>query len=87
MNAEYEKKISAFETWCCRRLPRSSWKDYVNNETVLARIGEDQKIITDDIKNRKMKCLVHKIRENGIFMPGVQENIYKRRHQEGDGRS
>ena len=78
MSAECEKKVSAFEMWCYRRLLRISWKDFVTNKEVLARIGEERKVVVEDIKNRKLKYLAHKIRENGIFMLAVQGKIQGR---------
>ena len=61
MSAECEKKISAFEMWCYRRLLQISWKDFITNKEVLARIGEGRKVVVEDIKNRKLKYLAHKI--------------------------
>lgn len=46
---------------------------------VLARIGQDRKVVTEEIKDRKMKHLAHKIRENGITGEGTKESIERKK--------
>jgi len=65
MNAESKKELNAFEMWCYRRLLKILWTDFVTNATVLEKINKERNIV-EDIKNRKMKYIAHKIRENGV---------------------
>lgn len=63
MSAKCEKKkISTFKIWCYRRLLKISWRDYVTKQIVSARIGEERKVLLEDIKNGETKYLERKIR-------------------------
>ena len=44
----------------------------VRNEVVLTKIGEEWKVLLEDVKNRKQKYIVDKIWENGIFLLALQ---------------
>ena len=37
-----EKKIEAFEMWCCQRLLKISWIERISNEEVQRRLGSDR---------------------------------------------
>jgi len=41
----YMKHLISFEMWCCRRMEKISWTDYVRNEDVLLRVKEQRNIL------------------------------------------
>ena len=38
-----DKHLESFEMWCCRRMEKISWTDYVRNEEVLLQVNEQRK--------------------------------------------
>jgi len=40
LNRSLQKRITAFEHWCYRRMLKVSWKDKVKNTEVLSRMAE-----------------------------------------------
>ena len=83
MNADNERKLNAFKMMCCRRLLKIPWTDFVSNARVLARVGEENNVLVEDIEHHKPKYIAHKIWENGVFklaLQGrIQREIYRRK--------
>jgi len=46
--------------WCCRRMEKINWTDYVRNEEL--RTVEEERNILHTIKRRKASWIVHKLR-------------------------
>jgi ribosomal protein S10 len=64
---EYEKKkLEAFEMWIWRRMLKISWKDKLNNEKVLERIGERRNLM-EKIRTRKRNWIGHVLRGNNLL--------------------
>ena len=53
-----ENRLNAAEMWFFRRLLRITWKDKRTNESVLAELSVQRKLLPE-IKKRKMKYLGH----------------------------
>ena len=58
-----QKKITAFDFWCYRRILMISWNDYVSNEEVLKIKIEKPELLQSVIK-RKIRYLGHILRES-----------------------
>ena len=52
-----QKKITAFEFWCYRRILKISWNDYVSNEEVLQQIKIEKPELLQSVINRKIRYL------------------------------
>ena len=61
MSAENERKHYAFKMWYYRRLLKIPWIDFISSAKVLARVGEENKMLVEDIKHCKLKYIAHKI--------------------------
>ena len=59
-----QKKITAFEFWCYRRILKISWNDYVSNEEVLLKIKIEKPELLQSVIKRKIRYLGHILRES-----------------------
>ena len=59
-----QKKITAFELWCYRRILKISWNDYVPNEEVLPKIKIEKPELLQSVIKRKIRYLGHILRES-----------------------
>ena len=63
LDKSLQKKITAFEHWCYRRmLKKVSWKDKVKNTEVLARMAEKEPQFYKNIARQKMAYAGHALR-------------------------
>jgi hypothetical protein len=58
-----QKRIEAFETWCCRRVLKIKWMEKVRNEEVYRRIGEER-TLWSTIRQRRTKWIAQVVRHN-----------------------
>jgi hypothetical protein len=61
-----EKRFSAFETWCYRRLLRISWTEHITNEEVYRRVRKTRSFLKT-LKTRKAKLIGHILRQNSLL--------------------
>ena len=59
-----QKKITALEFWCYRRILKISWNDYVSNEEVLLKIEIEKPELLQSVIKRKITYLGHILRES-----------------------
>jgi hypothetical protein len=51
LRAGDQKHLESFEMWCCRRMEKISWTDYVKYEKVLLRVKEQRNILQEISKH------------------------------------
>ena len=61
-----KKHLESFEMWCCRRMEKISWTDYVRNEEVLLHVNEQRNILHAIIK-RKANWIGYILRRNWLL--------------------
>jgi hypothetical protein len=76
LRAVDEKHLESFETWCWRRMEKTSWTDHVRNEEALLR-AKEQRNILHEISKRKTNWIGHILRGN-CFLQRVIEGKIKR---------
>ena len=72
-----EKRITAFELWCWRRVLRISWTEYKTNVWVRQKIGvPEQNGLLEQLKKRKLAKYGHwKRRSEGLVMAVTEGEI------------
>jgi hypothetical protein len=63
LRAVDQKHLKSFEMWCCRRIEKIKWIDYVRNKDVLLRVKEQRNIL-HEIRKRKANWVGHILRVN-----------------------
>ena len=71
------KHLISFEMWCCRRMEKISWTDYVRNEDVLLRVKEQRNIL-HEIRKRKANWVGHILRRNCLLQRVTEGKIQER---------
>ena len=84
INKEIEKRITAFENKCYRRILNIKFQDKVSNERLHQMLDEaigsrDQ--LMDIIKRRKLKWYGHVTRGNGLSKTILQGTVQGKRKQ------
>ena len=87
LTADLERRISALEMRCYRKILGISYKDHITNEEVRSRIagviGPHEDLLTT-VKRRKLKWYGHVTRSNGMaktIMQGTVEGTRRRGRQ------
>ena len=62
LDKSLQKRITAFEHWCYRRMLKVSWKDKVKNTEVLSRMAEKEPRFYKYIARQKMAYAGHVLR-------------------------
>ncbi|KAI5752610.1 hypothetical protein M8J77_018598 [Diaphorina citri] len=74
LNERQEKKITAFEFWCYRRILKISWRDRITNIEVLRRMNLPSVELLTTIKQRKTRYAGHIIRgSSGTLLAKIIE--------------
>ena len=73
LRAVDHKHLECFEMWCCRRMEKISWADYVRNE-VLLRVKE-QRSILHEISKRKANWIGHILRRNCLLQRVIEGKV------------
>ncbi|KAI5721659.1 hypothetical protein M8J77_023562 [Diaphorina citri] len=74
LNERQEKKITAFELWCYRRILKISWRDRITNIEVLRRMNLPSVELLTTIKQRKTRYAGHIIRgSSGTLLAKIIE--------------
>ena len=59
LDKSLQKRLTAFEHWCYRRMLKISWMDKVKNTEVLSRMAEVEPQFYRNIARQKMACAWH----------------------------
>ena len=86
LTAELQRRIQAMEMRCYRKIPRISYKDYVTNEEVHAKIqqaiGPHEDLLTI-VKRRKLQWYGHVSRSSGLAKTILEGTMKGGRRQGG----
>lgn len=70
-----ERRINAFEMWTYRRLNRIKWTEKVTNREVLKKVGLENTILLNTIKDGKRLFIRNKMRTDNLFSLAVNGKI------------
>ncbi|PNF20136.1 hypothetical protein B7P43_G04362 [Cryptotermes secundus] len=74
LRAVDQKHLESFKMWCWRRMETISWTDYVRNEEVLIRVGEQRNIL-HEIRKWKANWIGHVLCRNCLLKEVIEGKI------------
>ncbi|XP_049828694.1 uncharacterized protein LOC126267466 [Schistocerca gregaria] len=80
INSLDQKRIEAFEVWCCRRMLKIRWVDHIINKEVLNRIGEKRNL-WHNLTRRGDWLAGHVLRHQGITNLVLEGSVEGKNHR------